>query len=184
MAGGFVLETKRLRLRSWQPGDADKYHEACNTSAVMRWLGGVQSGALVNAEVRYFEKCEVRDGVTFWALELKHDRRFLGFCGLVRVRELGCPIRGELEIGWRIREDAWQNGYAYEAASAVLDLAFDELRSHLIVSRAAAGNQPSRRLMRKLGMKSRPELYYQPRRERIGLVVYTITAEQWREHLK
>jgi hypothetical protein len=52
------------------------------------------------------------------------DGALLGFCGLKIADDPGSPVEGEYEIGWRLREDAWGQGYAKEAATASLDHAF------------------------------------------------------------
>jgi len=183
-----VLRTERLRLRSWRSTDVEVYAEACNTPAVMRWLGGVQTQAAVAREVRYFDKAEVRDGFTFWVVEHAGSKRLLGFCGLLRISERDCPLRNEVEVGWRIRESAWRQGFAFEAASAVLDYAFQRLQLSLVVSRAARGNVPSRELMAKLGMMRRSQFDYRPSGENGKLAAFTIAAAQWRHarlsHLK
>jgi RimJ/RimL family protein N-acetyltransferase len=58
-------------------------------------------------------------GFTFWALERKSDRALLGFCGLKLADAPGGEaIAGLHEIGWRLREDCWGQGYAKEAAIA------------------------------------------------------------------
>lgn len=181
MLRGTRFLTERLRLRSWRGDDVERYSDACNTPGVMRWLGGVQSRPEVSAEVRYFIGAEYRDGHTFWAVEHRSEPTFLGFCGLLTIRERDCPFRGEVEIGWRIREDQWRKGFAYEAASATLSYAFKQLRLPLVVSRAAAGNTASRKLMRKLGMRRCRDLDYRPRGENDKLAVYSISAEEWRD---
>ena len=145
----------------------------------MHWLGGIQARADVAKDVQYFCRAEQRDGFTFWVVE-RFDGTFLGFCGLLRIREKDCPFRNSVEIGWRIRSDAWRNGFAFEAAAAALAQGFDRLGIAMVVSRAAAGNVPSRRLMTKLGMRRRRELDYRPQGERDKLVVYSITADAWR----
>jgi RimJ/RimL family protein N-acetyltransferase len=168
------IETERLRLRSWSKSDVTLYGQGCNTPAVMRWLGGVQTRRELKSDVSYFIKSEAAEGLTFWAVERKADEAFLGFCGLLRIRESDCPACGELEIGWRIREDVWRRGYAFEAATAVLDYAFGQRGIQLVVSRAAAGNAASRALMRKLGMRRDPALDYIPGGEDVALITYVI----------
>ena len=146
----------------------------------MRWLGGVQNAAAVRREVEYFRATEARHGYTFWAAERQSDKLLLGFCGLLRIVERDCPFRGAVEIGWRIRDDEWREGYAFEAASAVLELAFDRLALDLIVSRAAARNHASRALMTKLGMQRRRRMDYRPRGENSKLVTYVLKRGEWR----
>ena len=168
------IETERLRLRSWRRRDVEPYDRACNTPAVMRWLGGVQTLRELRSDVAYFINIEAAEGYTFWVVERKSDKAFLGFCGLMRITEADCPAHGELEIGWRIREDAWRRGYAFEAALAVLDYAFVQPGIKMVVSRAAVGNEPSRALMRKLKMRNDPTFDYLPENEENALVTYLI----------
>jgi RimJ/RimL family protein N-acetyltransferase len=174
------ITTARLRLRSWRATDLELYNEACNTLAVMRWLGGVQSAAELKRDVKYFMRFEERYGFTFWVIERLADKQLLGFCGLIRITEKDCPFRGSIEIGWRIREDCWREGYGFEAASAVLERGFDGLQLDAIVSRAAAGNKASRALMKKLGLRRRRDMDYRPRGECDKLAVFSIGAEEWR----
>lgn len=169
-----MLETSRLRLRSWHPADFAPYARACNTPAVMRWLGGVQSRSPVKKDIRYFSQMEARDGFTFWALELRETQQLIGFCGLLRITDKDCPFAGAAEIGWRLRESEWRKGYAFEGASRVLQFGFDDLGLHEIVSRVALGNVASRGLMKKLEMQRRRELDYVPRYESEPLAVYAI----------
>lgn len=178
MARSIAIETARLRLRSWRVGDNKRFDEACNTPSVMKWLGGQQTRRQLETDVRHFIKHEDRHGYTFWVVEYRADRRFLGFCGIIRINERDCPFRGATEIGWRIREDTWRNGFAFEAAEAVLGLSFGDFAMSTVVSRAARKNNASRGLMRKLGMQRRSELDYEAR-DGTDLVVYSITREKW-----
>ena len=62
------------------------------------------------------------------------DDELLGFCGLKRVNSPGAPLPGNFEIRWRLREDAWGQGYAGEAAIASLDLAFGRYAAPHVVA--------------------------------------------------
>ena len=174
MSAVTILETPRLRLRTWAEGDAEQLDRACNTLAVMRWLGGVQSHDQLIEDVEYFQESQEEDGHTFWVMESKEAARFLGFCGFVLVPDEDSTVEGELEIGWRLRADEWRKGYAEEAARASLAYAFEKLEAKRVVSRTAAGNQASQGLMKKLGMRRCPELDYDPEDGSDRLLVYVI----------
>lgn len=170
-----TLETRRLRLRSWQRSDARPFDQFCNTPKVMRWLGGVQPKAQLLQDVAYFIASERRDGVTFWVVERLTDDAFLGFCGLIVIPKGKCPVGGDFGIGWRLRSDVWRQGYALEAASAVLRFGFEQMGRTQILSRTAKGNKASLGLMRRLGMKRCPELDYLCPSEQSVLMAHIIS---------
>lgn len=91
-------------------------------------------------------------------MERRDDGAFLGFCGLKRATDAGTPVEGEVEIGWRLREDVWGQGYAFEAASAALRWAWDNLPAQRVVAITVAANRRSLALMERLGMERRPDL--------------------------
>src|SRR3546814_307296 len=118
----FWIETERLILRSWEPGDIDLFAGVTNTPSVMRWLGGVLSAVQLDTLESRLMAFQVTYGHTFWLVERKADGdhlsgELLGFCGLKKIDADGATFRGEFEIGWRLREDAWGKGYAREAAT-------------------------------------------------------------------
>lgn len=174
------IQTRRLRLRSWRKADVEGFHAFCNTVEVMRWLGGVQKKKQLRQDVAYFAAMEEREGFTFWVVERRSDKAFLGFVGLIRVEEEDCPFAGEIEIGWRLRQSVWRRGYGFEAASAVLSYAFGELRLERIVSRTASRNAASIGLMRKLGLKRYRRMDYRPLAAIAKLAVFKITARDWK----
>jgi len=179
MSGGARIHTRRLRLRTWREADVERFHVACNTAEVMHWLGGVQTKRQLRQDVAYFAAMEKREGFTFWVVERRRDKAFLGFAGLIRIEEEDCPFAGAMEIGWRLSQSVWRRGYGFEAASAVLDYAVGELGLNEVVSRTAKGNAASIALMRKLGMKRRRAMDYRPLVASRKLAVFTITARRW-----
>ena len=152
--------TERLVLRSWRDGDAALFEAACNTPAVTRYLGGLQTREEIEAAVERIRACEAENGFCFWAVERQADGAFLGFCGLKRMNADGTPaaMLGQPEIGWRLRQDAWGQGYAKEAATAALDVAFRRFGLDQVFAITMADNAPSWGLMRRLGMTARPDL--------------------------
>ncbi len=178
----FHQETERLILRSWRDEDVDAFEAACNTPAVTRFLGGLQTRAQVEATAARIRAGEDEDGYCFWVMERRSDGQFLGFCGLKTLTAKGAPrsILGQPEIGWRLRESIWGQGYAREAALASLHQAFTRFGMEQVYAMTLAGNAASWGLMRRLGMTALPELDFDmPRYGRH--VVYRIGREQWTE---
>ena len=177
-----MIETERLRLRNWREGDAESFHIHCNRPSVMRWLGGVQSRARMNEVVERLVRLQEERGHTFWVVERKADGAFLGFCGLKIANGRDSKVLGEVEIGWRLREDAWGQGYAKEAATASLDFAFDRLGVERVVALTVDGNASSWGLMKRLGMRRREDLDYIDSRFGEDLnpsIVYSIDRDAW-----
>jgi RimJ/RimL family protein N-acetyltransferase len=156
-----VIETARLILRNWREEDIEPFIRHTNTPAVMRWLGGVMPEDEARARIvdRMMVWQEER-GFTFWAVERKADRALLGFCGIKIADTPGAPVEGVHEVGWRLREDAWGQGYAKEAAIASIDFAFARLGANRVVALTFNGNEASWGLMERIGMTRRPECDY------------------------
>ena len=85
-----------------------------------------------------------------FAVERLSDGELLGFTGLHRVTFSG-GLEGQVEILWRLRHDAWGQGYATEAARACIAHAA-KLGIPELVAFTFVGNGRSRRVMQKLGM--------------------------------
>jgi RimJ/RimL family protein N-acetyltransferase len=177
-----VIETQRLRLRDWTDADCDPFIRHTNTPAVMRWLGGVKTPEAIEEMIRErLMRWQADRGYTFWAVERTADGALLGFCGLKIADDPGSPVESMLEIGWRLREDAWGQGYAREAASAALDHAFATLAAPHVVALTVEGNRSSWGLMERLGMIRRPDLDYQgPDWAEGKVIVYSIGSDEWR----
>ncbi len=177
----FRHETARLALRDWREDDWENFWRLTNTPAVMRWLGGVVDEAGKAAVRARLESYRADHGHTFWVVERKDDGALLGFCGLKRSNQPGGP-QGMMEVGWRLREDAWGQGYAKEAATAALDLAFGRFDADEVIALTLQGNTGSWGLMLRLGMKRREDLDFDsadfdPENPRI--IAYSITRPDW-----
>lgn len=178
-----VVETSRLRLREWGEADRDRFYAIMNTAPVMRHLGGIQDRATWDAAFERLKAYQRDFGHTFWLIERLDDRELLGFCGLKRVNAPGADhLAGQFEIGWRLRESAWGQGYAKEAAIASLDLAFGQFLAPHVVALTIEPNVESQGLMKRLGMKRCQDLDFVDQRfgsEMNPAIVYRIDADQW-----
>ena len=178
-----AVETERLRLRDWRDSDEADFYAIMNTPGVMRHLGGVQDREAWRAgfdRIRGFS----RDfGHTFWIVEDKATSEIQGFCGLKRVNAPGAgDLTGTPEIGWRLRESAWGEGIAKEAAVASLDLGFGRFGYDRVIALTIPANIESQGLMRRLGMQRREDLDFID--ERFGpevnpQIVFEIETTDW-----
>lgn len=154
----FCLETPRLILRGWRDEDGPAFVRATNNPAVMAHLGGVEDAARLLTSVPRQQAMQAERGHCFWIVERKADGEVLGFCGLKAPVIEGTPIAGETEIGWRLAEQTWGQGYAREAAAASLAWAWAHLPLTRIVAMTVAANTRSWGLMERLGMTRRADL--------------------------
>lgn len=155
-----AIETQRLSLRPWIEADLAPFAAMGRDPRVMAHFPSLLfDGQSKDMAIRIMQHISAH-GFGLWAVERKADRRFLGFCGLKRVSFDG-PLAGEVEIGWRLAQAHWGQGYAREAAQACLDHGLGVLGLPRIVSFTVPDNSRSWGLMERLGMVRRPDLDFE-----------------------
>jgi len=161
-----ALETERLLLRTWRPGDADFIFDLYSRIEVRRYLGTTASVMQERDEaVKLLERwSELAHPIHhIWAITLKDDERPVGVLLLKPIPASGTDgaPSGDTEIGWHLHPDAWGNGYASEAARRVLDVAF-EAGLDRVVAVTNPENVASQAVCRRIGMThlGQTELYY------------------------
>ena len=156
-----TLETPRLRLRQWEPGDAEPFAAMHRDPRVMAHfpstLTRMQSDAL---QARCAELIG-QQGWGFWAVEHKETGMFVGMAGLHRP-QADLPFSPCIEVGWRFAHAAWGQGYATEAAQAACEAGFTVCGFDEIVSFTALGNVRSQAVMVRLGMARDPDTFMHP----------------------
>jgi len=86
-----------------------------------------------------------------FALERRDTGELIGNTGLA-IPDFLPEILPAVEIGWRLGRAHWRQGFATEAARAALTFAWDPVGLDRVVSVHAVGNDPSGRVMQKIGM--------------------------------
>ncbi|KFK96819.1 MULTISPECIES: GNAT family N-acetyltransferase [unclassified Serratia (in: enterobacteria)] len=156
------LQTARLRLREWQDSDLPAFAALNADPTVMKYfparLNREESDALAE-RIRQFMQ---QHGWGLWAVEVKEGAPFIGYVGLAIPGD-DLPCSPCVEIGWRLAAEHWSQGYASEAAQGVLNFAFNTLNLAEVVSFTAEINQPSRRVMERIGMTFSGETFEHPR---------------------
>jgi RimJ/RimL family protein N-acetyltransferase len=146
------LKTSRLLLRQWRDDDLETWAAMNADPEVREFFPGVLTPERSAASLELFRGELAERGWGWWAVEAGGE--FIGMAGLDEVDE-GLPFDG-VEAGWRLARPAWGNGYATEAARAVLEYGFDVLGLSEILAITATGNLRSQAVMRRLGMTYDP----------------------------
>jgi RimJ/RimL family protein N-acetyltransferase len=89
-----------------------------------------------------------RFGYGLFTIVLKSTGEIIGDCGLEHMT----ADDTEAELGYDLRSDLWNQGFASEAAAAVRDRALSTLGLRRVFSLIRVGNQASRRVAEKIGM--------------------------------
>ncbi len=147
----YPSRTARLALRAWREEDRPAFAAMNADRRVMEFF----PAPLTDAESwEMFDR--IRDefsteGFGPYAVERLSDGEWLGFAGLHRVTCSG-GLEGKVEILWRLRRDAWGQGYATEAARACIAHAA-KLGIPELISFTYVGNRRSLNVMKRLGME-------------------------------
>lgn len=145
------LTTRRLRLRRWQPADAEPFAILNADLRTVQYVPGPLSRADSDAFLDRIEAHFRAEGFGLWALEVPGVTPFAGFVGL-NVPRFAAHFVPCVEIGWRLAPDYWGRGYATEGARAALGFGFDRLQLDQIVSFTVPQNRASRLVMERIGM--------------------------------
>ncbi len=142
-----VIETERLRLRPPVPADADDLHARRNEPIVARFHDYPLPFSLDQARAMVADAED--DGSDGWRIVMVTDRTTGETYGDVAV---GLTFDGRhAEIGYSFASAHWGNGYATEAAAAVIDHLFAETSVTRILGQLHPKNTASARTLERLG---------------------------------
>ncbi|WP_146362678.1 GNAT family N-acetyltransferase [Arthrobacter yangruifuii] len=161
-----TLETSRLILRPFTADDADFVLDLYSRMEVKRYIGNpptlMQDRAEALALIEAWHRLD--DGTCgIWAVQDKDSGNLAGTLLLKPIPASGPDRRpsGDIEIGWHFHPAGWGRGYAPEAATAVLQHAFDAGLPRIVAVTNPA-NTTSMRVCEKIGLQARgtTEKYY------------------------
>lgn len=144
-----TLETDRLRLRPVADADAAALFALHTNADVLRYWDSPPWAEPARAD-RFIAACramaEDGSGVRV-AVDRVPDGTFIGWCTLSRWN----PEFRSAALGYCYDDAAWGNGYATEAARALLRWAFDTLDLNRVQAETDTRNTASARVLEKLG---------------------------------
>ncbi|ANZ42633.1 GNAT family N-acetyltransferase [Lentzea guizhouensis] len=180
MRPDYPIKTDRLLLRPFEVTDLADVHAYRRLPELARYL---YDEALTEAETA--------EKLAKWSAmdELTEEGQSLALAAT-----LDGTVIGEIDIKWLSRDNRQGElgyifnpafhgrGYAREAAEQMLDLAFGQLHLHRVIAQCDPRNEPSWRLMERLGM--RREAHHRQNEIFKGewgdLFVYAVLEEEWR----
>lgn len=152
-ADDLVVLTDRLVVRAFRSGDLADLVALHADPAVMHAItNGVAEDPRVVAETLdgWIGRARRDLDTGCWAAVERDTGRFLGWFHLFRDEP---PDADTLELGYRIRRDAWGRGVATEGSRALVDRAFATTDVVRIRAETMVVHTASRRVMEKAGMR-------------------------------
>ena len=151
-----IFETPRLILRQFTIEDAYLIKQLNSDAEVLKYLHEPPLETIDQAKniITTIILPQYKKKLGRWAINTKNNNEFLGWCGLKYRSDLD-----EIDLGYRLKRDAWGKGFATEAAINTLEYAFKKLQLKLITGRAHIENIASIKVLEKIGMQfSREEI--------------------------
>ncbi len=148
----YIFTSERLGFREWREPDLQPFSEMNADKKVMEYF----SKTLTKSESDNFvEKIKLMFSeydYGLYAVDELSTKEFIGFIGYWHP-SIELDFSPFVEIGWRIKPEKWNNGYATEGATACLDFGFGTLGFEEIYSLTSKTNLKSERIMQKIGMR-------------------------------
>ena len=144
-----MIETERLILRQMREDDAEDLLGIFSDPIAMQYFGVIFDRARMDQWVRSNLDHQDKYGFSLFSVVLKDNGEVIGDCGLETDE-----IDGKLTvgIGFDFRRAYWGNGYATEAAIAVLKYGFAQFDFDSIYGWIDPENAPSQRVAERIGM--------------------------------
>lgn len=145
-----IIETERLYLRELEPGDEAALACVLCDPEAMQYYPEPFSRERVARWIEWNLDHYRRYGHGLWAVIFKKEDLLLGDCGITMQDIEGVNLP---ELGYHIRKDYWNQGYATEAAKACIEYGLETLGLDALYTYAQRDNAPSIRVAAKNGMR-------------------------------
>lgn len=176
------VRTERLLVRRATPEDVEATWRYRRLPEVHEWLG------VTTQERETFAELYVQPARLALTLTVELAGRVIGDL-MLRVEDSWAQDavadharRTQAELGWAFDPAFGRRGYATEAVRAMVDLCFGPLGVHRIHADCFLGNEPSWRLMERLGMRRELHTVKESLHRRLGWVdglSYALLDEEW-----
>ncbi len=145
------FESERLIFRDWKDEDLSDFRKMNADPDVMEFFFKPLSTDETDVFVLRIMDELREEGYGLYAVEVKETGGFIGFIGFHKAT-LHLGLDPMIEIGWRLKKEAWGHGYATEGAKRCLAYGFEKLGFTDVYSFTSVVNIRSERVMQKVGM--------------------------------
>src|SRR5579871_266237 len=152
---GIRLETERLVIRTMCYADADAWLAMLTDPEVVRFLppGPAPTIETFERALESRHAMEREIGYAMWAVDEGVTGRFIGQCGIRPAKSMDENADSEIDLGYHFARASWHEGYATEAAVAVVAHGLGPLGLDSIMAVTLPENIGSWRVMEKVGMR-------------------------------
>lgn len=175
MVTGPILFTDRLILRLPEPADFEAYAAFAGDAETMAHLGGAMPRAVAWRDFSVRAGAWITRGFSMFSVIERDTGAWVGRIGPWQPE--GWP---GTEVGWGVARGFAGKGYAYEAAVAAIDYAFDILGWSDVIHTIAPDNHRSIRLAERLGSANRGPAVLPPPLADYRVDAWGQSAGEWR----
>ena len=146
-----TLETDRLILRPFVADDAPEVMRLAGDELIATTTLNIPhpyDNAMAESWIATHQEGFDEGRLVNFAITRREDDRLLGAIGLVVA-----PEHERAELGYWVGREHWSQGYATEAAHAVVRHGFEAMGLNRIVARHMSRNPASGRVLEKIGMR-------------------------------
>jgi ribosomal-protein-alanine N-acetyltransferase len=144
-----LVDTPRLRLRGFEDSDLESLWSIVRDRQVIRYLPATEPWPrqrVLDSLERHWAHWE-KHGFGWWAVETRTAKELIGWCGLGFLEDTD-----EVEIKYLLKRSHWGKGLATEAAKPCIEHAFSTLALEQVIGLVHPENNPSSRVLEKLGL--------------------------------
>jgi RimJ/RimL family protein N-acetyltransferase len=177
----YPLSTERLIIRALTPDDAPRHHVLFADPDVVRYLyfGPFdRPAAQEHLARRSIVDLPVEGGWINFGVEVKGEGVLIGELAMGFIS----ATHAHYEVGYVFDPAYAGHGYATEGTAMIVELAFSGLGAHRVSGRLDARNDPSARVLERLGLRREANFIENEyvKGEWTDELVYAILAPEWR----
>ena len=158
MARTFFLKTNRIGFARWKQDDIKLSELLWGDRNVTKYICASGQFSVDDIQNRLNREIdhEREYAVQYWPIFELTSNELIGCCGLRP------QAKNKYEIGFHLRPKFWGQGYATEAANAVIDYAFMVIGAESLFAGHNPNNTVSKKLLEKLGFSYIGDEFYEP----------------------